>query len=87
MGRRPGSDTALAKARARPRTWGEAREILLRERGVSLAQIARAVGKDLSSASRVNRGQRRSRVIEQAIAHRLGLSLSDAFPEWRHRQT
>ena len=64
--------TALAKVRTRPRTWAEARAILLRERGVSLAKVARALVKDLSSVSRVNQGQRRSQEIEAAIATRVG---------------
>ena len=72
----------LDKAQSRPRTRGEARRTLLRERGVSLSDIARSLGKDLSVVSRVNGGQRRSREIEAAIAHHLGLSIADAFPEW-----
>ena len=55
------------------------------ERGVSLTKIARALGKDLSTVSRVNNGERRSREIEEAIAERLGLSVRDAFPEWHRR--
>jgi lambda repressor-like predicted transcriptional regulator len=55
---------------------------LLRDRGISLSDIARDLGKDLSIRSRVNHGQRRSREIEAAIALALGLSLADAFPEW-----
>jgi plasmid maintenance system antidote protein VapI len=74
--------TALDEALARPRTPGEARRTLLRERGGSLATIARALGRDLSVVSRVNHGERRSHPIEEAIALRLGLSLEDAFPEW-----
>jgi hypothetical protein len=58
----------------------------LRDRGASLSEIARHLGKDVSSVSRVNRGQRRSRAIEHEIARRLGLSLHDAFPEW-HRDS
>jgi transcriptional regulator with XRE-family HTH domain len=57
---------------------------LLRKRGVSLTDIARDLGKDVSSVSRVNLGQRRSVSIEQEIARRLDLSLANAFPEW-HR--
>lgn len=72
----------LDKAQARPRTRGEARRTLLRERGISLSDIARDLGKNLSVVSRVNGGQRRSRQIEQAIARQLGLSVSEAFPEW-----
>jgi transcriptional regulator with XRE-family HTH domain len=72
----------LDKAQSRPRTRGEARRALLRERGVSLSDIARRLGKDLSVVSRVNGGQRRSREIEAAIAEHLGLSLREAFPEW-----
>jgi lambda repressor-like predicted transcriptional regulator len=83
----PRDRTALAKVRARPRKWAEARAILLKERGVSLAKVARALGKDLSSVSRVNRGQRRSQGIEAAIARRLGLSVEEAFPEWRHQRS
>jgi hypothetical protein len=49
---------------------------------VSLSDVARDVGKNLSVVSRVNGAQRRSRVIERAIAQRLGLSLREAFPEW-----
>jgi hypothetical protein len=76
----PGSP--LDKAQSRPRTRGEARRALLRDRGVSLSAIARALGKNLSVVSRVNGGQRRSRLIEQAIARHLGLSVGEAFPEW-----
>ena len=76
----PGSP--LDKAQARPRTRGEARRALLRERGISLSAIARALGKNLSVVSRVNGGQRRSREIEGAIARQLGLSMTEAFPEW-----
>jgi transcriptional regulator with XRE-family HTH domain len=76
----PGSP--LDKAQSRPRTRAEARRDLLRDRGVSLSDIARDLGKNLSVVSRVNRGQRRSRDIEEAIAHALGLSVRDAFPEW-----
>lgn len=72
----------LDKAQSRPRTRGEARRALLRERRVSLSDIARSLAKDLSVVSRVNNGQRRSREIEAAIAERLGLSLREAFPEW-----
>ena len=76
----PGSP--LDKAQSRPRTRGEARRDLLRERGISLSDIARDLAKNLSVVSRVNRGQRRSRDIEEAIARALGLSLREAFPEW-----
>jgi len=76
----PGSP--LDKAQSRPRTRGEARRALLRERGVSLSDIARDLGKNLSVVSRVNGGQRRSREIEAAIAESLGLSVREAFPEW-----
>ena len=78
--------TALDEAQARPRTPGEARLTLLRDRGVFLANIARDLGRDLSVVSRVNRGQRRSEVIEQEIARRLGLSMPNAFPEWHRGQ-
>jgi hypothetical protein len=74
--------TALDNARARPRTRGEARLALLHERGASLSDIARELGKNLSTVSRVNRGQRRSEAIEGEIARRLGLSAPEAFPEW-----
>jgi hypothetical protein len=37
--------TALERIRARPRTWAEARLMLLRERGVPLSKVARALGK------------------------------------------
>lgn len=74
--------TPLDKAQSRLRTRGEARRALLRERGISLSDIARALGKNLSVVSRVNGGQRRSREIETAIAQQLGLSVREAFPEW-----
>jgi len=74
--------TALDQAQARQRTRGEARLDLLRARGASLTGIARELGKDLSTVSRVNRGERRSELIEREIARRLGLSASEAFPEW-----
>ena len=76
----PGSP--LDKAQSRPRTRGEARRALLRERGISLSHIARSLGKNLSVVSRVNGGQRRSRLIEQAIARQLDMSVIEAFPEW-----
>ena len=78
-----GARSTLDKAGARQRTRGEARLALLHERGASLSGIARELGKDLSTVSRVNRGERRSGAIEQAIARRLGLSAPEAFPEWR----
>lgn len=73
--------TALDEVRARLRTWGDARLTLLRERGFLLTDIARDLNTDLSVVSRVNHGWRRSRPIENEIARRLGLPLSDAFPE------
>jgi transcriptional regulator with XRE-family HTH domain len=76
----PGSP--LDKAQSQPRTRGEARRALLRARGVSLSDIARDLGKNLSVVSRVNAGQRRSREIEAAIAEGLGLRVGEAFPEW-----
>src|SRR5712691_8978657 len=76
------SITALGAAQASPRSLGEARLTLLRERGVSLSEIARDVGKSLPSVSRVNRGTRRARAIEREIARRLGLAVPDVFPEW-----
>ena len=81
----PPPRTPLDSAQARPRTLGEARRDLLRERGFSLSDIARDLGKSLSVVSRVNRGLRRSRDIEKAIAHALGLSLREAFPEWHSK--
>ena len=78
--------TLLATVQAQPRTRGEARRALLRERGVSLSDIARDLERDLSVVSRVNNGSRRSRAIEQEIARRLSLPLADAFPEWYSRQ-
>ena len=74
--------TPLDKALLRPRTQGEARRALLRERGVSLSDVARDLRKNLSVVSRVNDGKQRSRAIEEAIAQRLGLPLHEAFPEW-----
>jgi transcriptional regulator with XRE-family HTH domain len=73
------------KARERRKSFGEARLSLLRERGVSLTDIAHSVGIGLSAVSRVNRGERRSRAIEREIAQRLGLTEAEAFPEWRRR--
>ena len=49
---------------------------------MSLSDIARDLGKNLSVVSRVNGGQRRSREIEAAIAQSLGLAVREAFPEW-----
>ena len=72
----------LDRVRVRPRTFGEARLTLLRERRVSLTDIAHAVGVGISSVSRVASGQRRSRTIEGEIARRLGLTKAEAFPEW-----
>jgi hypothetical protein len=79
--------TSLDEAQTRPRTPGEARLALLRERGISLSDIARHLGRDLSVVSRVNSGQRRSQVIEEEIARRLELSISDVFPEWHREPT
>jgi lambda repressor-like predicted transcriptional regulator len=76
-----GPTTVLGRAQAQPRTHGEARLVLLRERGISLSDVARDLGRTVSVVSRVNRAQRRSQAIEQDIARRLGLSLEDAFPE------
>ena len=72
----------LHRVRARPRTFGEARLTLLRERRASLTDIAHSLGIGLSAVSRVNSGQRRSRTIERAIARRLALTEAEAFPEW-----
>ena|SRR5216684_3609903 len=71
-------DGALAQSR----TPGEARRSLLRARGLTLAALARELGCDLSVVSRVNAGKKRSALVERAIAHRLGLPLERAFPEW-----
>ena len=60
--------------------------MLLRERKISLGDIARSLGVDVSSVSRVNKGTRRSRTIEREIARRLILSEEETFPEW-HGQT
>jgi hypothetical protein len=81
-----GPTTVRGRAQTRPRTQGEARLVLLRERGISLSDIARDLGRNLSVISRVNRAQRRSRAIEQDIARRLRLSLEDAFPDWYRGQ-
>ena len=78
----PWRPTLLATVQAQPRTPGEARRALLRERGVSLSDIARGLERHLSVISRVNNGRRRSRAIEGEIARRLSLPLADAFPEW-----
>ena len=84
---RPARTRVLDDAQMRPRTAGEARLALLHERGASLTDIARDLGRDLSVVSRVNRGQRRSQVIEEEIARRLGLPLPEAFPEWHQGET
>jgi transcriptional regulator with XRE-family HTH domain len=60
--------------------------MLLHERDVSLADIARRLGKSLSLVSRVNNGQRRSQTIEREISRRLDLSEQEAFPEWHDRR-
>ena len=73
----------LTVVRVRRRTYGEARVVLLRERGSSLSAIARSLGLDLSFVSRVNGGSRHSRDVQEKIAFRLGLRLRDAFPEVR----
>ena len=78
-------DTPLDKALSQPRTRGEARQAMLRARGVSLADIAREVGCHLSVVSRVNAAKKRSASIERAIAERLGLRVEQAFPEWHGR--
>jgi transcriptional regulator with XRE-family HTH domain len=75
----------IDKARERRKSFGEARLLLLRERGVSLTDIAHSLGIGVSSVSRVNRGERRSRATEGEIARRLGLTEAEAFPEWRRR--
>ena len=56
--------------------------MLLRERRISLTDIASRVGKSVGAVSRVNRGERRSQTIEREIARRLTLSEAEAFPEW-----
>ena len=76
------SRSLVDKARERRKTFGEARLALLRERQVSLTDIAHSVGTSLSSVSRVNSGERRSRTIEGEIARRLMLTEAEAFPEW-----
>jgi hypothetical protein len=60
--------------------------MLLRERDISLADIGRALRRDLSVVSRVSNGQRRSQTIEREIARRLDLSEQEAFPEWHDRR-
>ena len=75
----------LDKVRVRPKTLGEARLALLRERGAMLTDIAHALGVGVSSVSRVNKGVRRSQAVEREIARRLGLTEAEAFPEW-HRE-
>jgi cyanate lyase len=60
--------------------------MLLRERDITLTDIARALSKSLAFVSRVNRGQRRSTTIEREIARRLDLSEQEAFPEWHDRR-
>ena len=79
------SRSPVDKARERRKTFGEARLALLRERQISLTDIAHSVGTSVSSVSRVNNGQRRSRMIERQIAQRLGLTEAEAFPEWHSR--
>ena len=76
------AQSPLDKARARPRTLGEARLMLLRERRISLGDIARFLGMGISAVSRVNKGTRRSQTIEREIACRLTLTAEEAFPEW-----
>ncbi len=76
------SDIPVDAALAQPRTRGEARRALLRVRGLTLSDLARELGCDLSIVSRVNAGKKRSAPVERAIAHRLGLSIARAFPEW-----
>ncbi len=68
--------------KARRRTNAEARRALLRERGVTLADLAATLGCGAPLLSQVNGGSKRSRRIERAIAERLGLPLTKAFPEW-----
>ena len=74
------------EVQSRPRTLGEARLVLLHERGFWLSEIARFLGKTEAAVSRVNSGQRRSRTIEREIARRLTLSEEEAFPEWAGRR-
>ena len=81
------AQSPVDKARARPRTLGEARLMLLRERRISLGDIARSLGMGISAVSRVNKGTRRSQTIEREIARRLTLTEEEAFPEWAgHRR-
>ena len=81
------AQSPVDKARARPRTLGEARLMLLRERRISLGDIARSLGMGISAVSRVNNGTRRSQTIEREIARRLTLTEEEAFPEWAgHRR-
>ena len=76
----------LDKVRVRPKTLGEARLILLRERDTSLTEIARSLGVTLSIVSRVNKGTRRSQMIEREIARRLMLTHQETFPESHGKQ-
>ena len=66
--------------------FGEARLMLLRQREISLSEIARSVGVGLPMVSRVNKGTRRSQTIEREIARRLMLTVGEAFPEWHDGQ-
>ena len=76
------ADTPLDKMLSQPRTRGEARRDLLRARGLTLADVARELGRHLSIVSRVNAAKKRSGPVERAIARHLGLRLGQAFPEW-----
>jgi len=59
---------------------------LLREREISLTDIADFLGKTVSFVSRVNKGQRRSLVVEREIARWLMLSEDETFPERAKRR-
>lgn len=53
----------------------------LRQRGLSLVQIARDLGISAGSVTAVSQGHRRSRRVEQALAEALETTPKELFPD------
>ncbi len=56
------------------------RKNALLERGISLASIARIIGRGQYHVAAVNRGDRRAAAVERAIAAAIGQPVEQVFP-------
>jgi len=74
--------TLLDKALRSPRSLGEARMIVIRERFGTVSAAARRLEADIGLLSKVIRSKKRSRPLERRLARALRMRLLDLFPEW-----